>query len=147
MATTRIKGGKKLDAFLRKAKGARGVGQVEVGFYSTARYPDGTPVTSVAAWQEFGTKTIPERPFFRIAIGKMGGPALALLKADVDPKTMVVTRATASKLGLIGQKEIRKSITNLRTPPNSPVTILLKGSSNPLIDEGFMRQSVTWKVQ
>ena len=39
MATTRIKGGKKLDAFLRKAKGARGVGEVEVGFYSTARYP------------------------------------------------------------------------------------------------------------
>ena len=105
MATTRIKGGKKLDAFLRKAKGARGVGEVEVGFYSTAKYKDGTPLTNVALWQEFGTNgtngvgKIPERPFFRIAIRKMEAPALALLKADVDPKTMVVTRRIAEKLG------------------------------------------------
>jgi hypothetical protein len=32
------------------------------------------------------------------------------------------------------------------TPPNSPVTIALKGSSKPLIDTGEMRGAVTWKV-
>ena len=173
MATTRIKGGKKLDAFLRKAKGARGVGQVEVGFYSTARYPpvrtglksgqrqDPVTVVEVALWNEFGTWNIPERPFFRIAIQKMGAPALRLLKAEVDPKTMVVERHTAGKLGLIGQSEVQKSIVNLRTPANAPATIKGgfvptktgkiiyvpgKGSSNPLIDTGFLRQSVTWKI-
>ena len=82
------------------------MGEVEVGFYSTAKYKDGTPLTNVALWQEFGTNgtngvgKIPERPFFRIAIRKMEAPALALLKADVDPKTMVVTRRIAEKLGL-----------------------------------------------
>ena len=168
MATTRIKGGKKLDAFLRNAKGARGVGEVEVGFYSTAKYKDGTPLTNVALWQEFGTNgtngvgKIPERPFFRIAIRKMEAPALALLKADVDPKTMVVTRRIAEKLGFIGQKEIRRSIVNLKTPPNADITIhggvfrngygkvvvvKGKGSSNPLLDTGFMHQHVTWVVK
>ena len=39
---TRTRGGKKLDAFLRKAKTAKGVNAVEIGFYSTAKYPDGT---------------------------------------------------------------------------------------------------------
>ena len=39
MSKTRIKGGKKLDAFLRKAKYAKGVNNVEVGFYDTATYP------------------------------------------------------------------------------------------------------------
>ena len=125
MAKTRIKGGKKLDAFLRKAKGAKGVKEVEVGFYSTAKYPDGTPVTNVAAWNEFGvpSNNTPERPFFRQAIPRMEAPALALLKAEVDPKTMVVDRRTAGRLGDIGRTEIQKSIVNLRTPKNADVTI------------------------
>lgn len=158
MATTRIKGGKKLDAFLRKAKGAKGVKEVEIGFYDTARYPPVRtglrggqkqvphPVTLVAFWNEFGTATAPERPFFRIAVANMPSPMLALLKGDVDPRTMVVDRSTAGKLGLIGQSEVQKSITKLRTPPNAKYTIERKGSSNPLIDTGFLRQSVTWKI-
>ena len=66
MATTRIKGGKRLEAFLRKAKNAKStnnVKEVEVGFYSTARYPpvrtglnggqkqSPVAVTNVALWQ------------------------------------------------------------------------------------------------
>ena len=146
MATKRIKGGRKLDAFLRKAKNAKGVREIEVGFYSTAKYPDGTPVPAVAAFNEFGTKNIPERPFFRLSIPHIERDGLAYLKSVVDPETMVITRRMANKLGLIGQKEIRRSITALKSPPNAPRTISLKGSSNPLLDTGFMRQSVTWKV-
>ena len=84
---TRTRGGKKLDAFLRKAKTAKGVNAVEIGFYSTAKYADGTAVTNVALWNEFGfeskyfpvqakdgtwiflkrqtPKQIQERPFFQ----------------------------------------------------------------------------------
>ena len=69
MARSRTKGGKKLDEFLRRAKTADGVDTVEIGFFSDAKYPDGTPVTNVAAYNEFGTNgkdgagAIPERPF------------------------------------------------------------------------------------
>ena len=65
-----IKGGKKLNAFIRKAKNAKSVKEIQVGFFSSAKYPDGTPVAAVAAWNEFGTKRIKERPFFRNAISE-----------------------------------------------------------------------------
>ena len=84
-AKSTTRGGKKLQEFIRKAKTADGVKYVEIGFYSTARYPDGTPVTNVAAWNEFGTDgkngvgAIPERPFFRLSIIKMQAPILQLL--------------------------------------------------------------------
>jgi hypothetical protein len=32
------------------------------------------------------------------------------------------------------------------SPPNSPVTVALKGSSKPLIDSGELRGAVTYKV-
>ena len=51
-AKSSTSGGKKLDAFLRKAKGAKGVDALEIGFYSTAKYADGTSVTNVAFYNE-----------------------------------------------------------------------------------------------
>ena len=123
MPTTRIKGGKRLEAFLRKAKNAKStnnVKEVEVGFYSTARYPpvrtglkggqkqSPVAVTNVALWQEFGTWNIPERPFFRTAILLMQTPQLELLKAEINPRTMVVTRRTANKMGMLGKRFVAK---------------------------------------
>ena len=121
-AKSTTRGGKKLQEFIRRAKTADGVKSVEIGFYSTARYPDGTPVTNVALWNEFGfeskyfpvqtsdgtwiflrratPKQIPERPFFRQSIAKFPGPVLAILKAGVDPRTMVIDRQTAEEVGL-----------------------------------------------
>ena len=41
---------------------------------------------------------------------------------------------------------IQEYMTDLREPANSQFTIDRKGSSNPLIDSGRLRQSITWKV-
>lgn len=41
---------------------------------------------------------------------------------------------------------IQKYLTDLKYPPNAPSTITYKGSSNPLIDEGHLRDSITYKV-
>ena len=162
MATAKIRGGKKLKAFLRKAKAAKGVGTIEVGFYSTAKYDDGTPVTNVAAWNEFGvpSNNVPERPFFRQAVKKMPDPIIELIKAEIDPKTMVIDRQLAERIGEAGKLEVQQSIVKLKEPPNAYITIhggvfrrrgkvifvKGKGSSNPLIDEGFMHNSVTYRV-
>ena len=113
MATGRIKGGKKLDAFIKNAKAAKGVESVEVGFYATDRYPNGQPVTEVAAFQEFGTKNMPERPFFRQSIGSMEGRVIGVLKSEINPRTMVVTRSTAGHVGEVAQDEIQKSVLRL----------------------------------
>ena len=159
----KVRGGKKLKRFLREAKFAKGVHGVEAGFYSTAKYDDGTPVTNVAAWNEFGVpkNNIPERPFFRNAIGAMGKPVLDALVANVNPRTMVVTRDVAGKVGETMQGEIQRSIVQLKEPPNAWITIhggffrnasgkvvhvKGKGSDNPLVDEGFMRRSVAYRV-
>ena len=100
---------------------------MEVGFYSTATLSRRNAVTNVALWNEFGTDgkngvgAIPERPFFRLSIIKMQAPILKLLIAEVDPRTMVVTREIAEKIGLLVQGIIQRQIVLLRDPPNSPV--------------------------
>ena len=44
--------------------------KLEIGFFETARYPNGTFVAQVAYFNEFGTLNIPMRPFFRNAINR-----------------------------------------------------------------------------
>ena len=44
------------------------------------------------------------------------------------------------------KREIQQSIRQLRTPPNSPLTIAMKGSSNPLINTGKLRNSVDFEI-
>ena len=53
------------------------------------------------------------------------------------------------KLKLIGleqEAETKKTLTDLRTPPNAPSTIKAKGSSNPLIDTGELRSKISSTV-
>ena len=172
MPRTGVKGGEKLRAALILGRRGGGVKGVDVGFYKDARYPlfktgrngrkrsrgmdrpsalantneQGVPVTNVAAWNEFGTATIPERPFFRQANESVKPKLKRLLKLRTDPKRMIMDERSAGEFGLVCQAEVQKSIVRLREPPNAPSTRRIKGSSNPLIDTGFMRQSVTFRV-
>ena len=132
---------------LRKSLNSRGMKETEVGFFDSARYPDGTSVPAVAAWNEFGTKNIPERPFFRNALDTSKPKILRMLKQGVDPYALVVPSNLAHQIGAVVAGEVQESITDLKIPPNAPSTIAAKGSSNPLLDTGFMRQSVTWRVK
>ena len=70
----------------------------------------------------------------------MATAAGAILRGEYD------MGAALSKLGIMAQGDIQGEITSLSSPPNSPVTIALKGSGNPLIDTGAMRQAVTWQI-
>ena len=59
--------------------------------------------------------------------------------------------ATPSKalsiVGEVARADIIQSITDLKAPPNAESTIKQKKSTNPLIDTGLMRRSVTYKVK
>ena len=140
------RGGKKLQRLLREARKG-GVSGVKVGFFSTARYEDGTPVAAVAAWNEFGTKNIPERPFFRNALAESERSVGRILQAGLDTKKMVVDEQLAGRVGTHVQGRIQDSITSLKEPPNAPETVRRKGSSNPLLDTGTLRNSVAWEVE
>lgn len=126
--------------------------QVKVGF------PAGSANVDKAIYNEFGTRggasgggwggPIPERPFMRNAARNNAAKYLKIAADQVIPVLTgkVSLRGFLSKLGELGKQDIQNEITSLSSPPNSPVTIALKGSSKPLIDTGEMRQSVTWKI-
>ena len=140
-------GGDKLNAFLKGIQKPLPFKDIEVGFFSEAKYQDGKPVAAIAFFNEFGTKNIPERPFFRNANEAVKKPAVDLVKKRFNPAlNQLITIETAGLVGVLHTNTVQKSITDLRTPANAPSTIKHKGSDNPLIDTGEMRRSVTYKV-
>lgn len=120
----------------------------DVGFFENARYLDGTQVSEVAFYNEFGTSNgIPERPFFRQANASVEKKLIRLVSKEVnESNSFVLKRAAVDRMALVHEGEVKESITNLKEPPNKPSTIKAKGSANPLIDTGTMRASVTHKV-
>ena len=144
---TSQKGGDKVRRILREGGKGRQP-KISVGFFSTAKYQDGTKVAEVAAIQEFGAPNagIPERPFFRQSVVILEADLKNIVRNIVNPETMVLTKNDADIIGAYAQGVIQDRITELRDPPNSPKTIALKQSSNPLVDTGHLRQSVTWSV-
>lgn len=129
---------------LRRHRNADGI-RVLVGFHGDEPpYPDGTSIAEVAAFNEFGTSRIPARPFMRNAVDKYQDSWFEQIRKD--RQRGLDEHAIAQRLGLRMVGDIRQEITDLDTPPNAPSTIARKGSSNPLIDTGRMRQSVKHKV-
>jgi len=146
MATRVLRGGDKLQRALEQLaqKVDRG-GTLRVGFLEGATYPDGTPVASVAQYNEFGTPRIPPRPFMRNTISEHShewGPALgkALQASDYD------TNAALSLVGEGISRQVQDSIRDMRGPQNAPSTIAKKGFDKPLIDTGHMLNSVGYEV-
>lgn len=120
---------------------------LRVGFFSNARYPQGEYVASVAYWHNYGKGHNPARPFFTNAITKNKNKWFSVLKNDLSKQNKQINlKSTFETLGNIMVGDIKKSITELKTPPLSPITIARKKSSNPLIDTGLLRSSVTYKV-
>ncbi|MFN3833388.1 MAG: hypothetical protein ACK4SQ_14275 [Allorhizobium sp.] len=109
-------------------------------------------------WTHFGTAggasgggwggPVPERPWLSSAMREnrskyrdgMKTSAKKLLLGQTSLQTVL------SKLGIMAQGDVQESISSWSSPPNSPVTIELKGSSQPLIDRGDMRAAVTYLV-
>lgn len=152
-AKVKKKGLTKLDKEIEKfAKLAKGPDEVKVGVpQSGPNYPDGTSLVMVAAVNEFGSLelNIPERSFLRWTVvnkrktfSRFWNAQVAeeLLKGELKPQTAL------RLLGQLAQKEVQKRIVSLREPPNSDETIERKGSSNPLVDEGLLRQSIRFEI-
>ncbi|GFO81227.1 MAG: hypothetical protein A49_08540 [Methyloceanibacter sp.] len=132
-----------------------GPSKVKVGFPAGAT---GGDILNRAVWNHFGTRggasgggwggPIPERPFLANAIRDNTGTYKAALKTSAARILLgeASMQLVLSKLGELAKGHTQREITSLSSPPNSPVTIALKGSSNPLVDSGEMRGSVTWKI-
>ena len=123
---------------------------VQVGFLSGDLREDDASLTQaqVAAWNEYGNERIPERPFMRPAIAENKGNIADMQEvgySNVIRQRSSVTREM-KKIGTFVQGKIQKKIRDVKTPENADSTIASKGSSNPLIDTGSMRQAVSYEV-
>lgn len=117
---------------------------LEIGFFENAKYPNGAYVATIAKYQEYGTINIPARPFFRNAINSKYQAWLNVYGKSL--KNNDNYKLTLSKTGEVARNDIVKSITSINEPPLKQSTIKAKGSSNPLIDTGLLRRSVSYKV-
>lgn len=109
----------------------------------------GTTVLEYASFNEFGTKDIPERSYIRSTIDerkrRIFGKAFSL-QEDIFEGRISITKA----LGIMGsliKGNIVQKIVDLRSPANADSTIRAKGSSNPLIETGRLRQSIDYEVE
>lgn len=141
---------KKLAEQIKKSK-------LEVGFFESAKYPDGTPVAYVAAIQEFGNPAgnNPSRPFFRNAIAQhddwkdLAGKAMA---AVIEGR--IELNQALNQMGLKMAADVKDSITDGSYEALKQSTLDARQSRKrtqgvaikPLIDTAQMLQSVTYTV-
>lgn len=119
---------------------------IEVG------YPEGSDgdILQKAVFNHYGTsRGIPARPFLLNAIRKNGSKYMSLLKSGAARilRGEITTRPILGQLGGLAQGDVQDEIITLRTPPNAPSTIAAKGSSNPLIETGKMKNATTWRFK
>lgn len=119
------KAGSGADILKNLTKSATKLPHVNVGFFESAQYPDGTYVAQVAYWNEFGTKTSPARPFMRNAIskskndwGKSLGAVLKHTNGDI--------KLSLNAMGQSMVADVQDSIINGSYTPNSMTTNILK---------------------
>jgi len=92
---------------------------------------------------------VPSRPFVKRTFEREKDTILKGLK---DVLGMIVdgkmsTKIALERMGRLGQSEVQRSFTVETWAPNARMTIALKGSSQPLIDQGTLRNSVSYKVR
>ncbi len=150
--SARMRGGAKLAKYLDNLqRNASNAQRVDVGFFRGATYPDGTPVATVAAVQEFGNDRVPARSFMRTTIAEKGRKwpqaAASALKA-----TGCNAHQALEAMGAEAAGDMRSKIAEITEPPLAPSTIkqrIKKKSKNPekpLIDTGTMAGLLRYQV-
>ena len=151
MITAGAKTSGKSDKFLKSlVKRLGGDTDILVGVPKNAEpYPDGTSVAMVGATHEFGGGNVPERSFLRSSFDehqtKYIKMAQKLIKKVVDKGGDI--EQVAELIGTEAAADVVDNINAIQTPPNTDATILRKGSSNPLVDTGHLKQSIRHEVR
>lgn len=122
--------------------------EIQVGFQSDQTYEDGTSLAEVAAYNEFGSSDTPARPFMRQSFENHEDE----LQAACDMANQLLASGESAeqvlnRIGVIAKGLVQEEIVEGDFAPNAESTIRKKGSEQPLIDSGHMRQSVNYVVK
>lgn len=137
-----------------------GLKQTQIGWFGVL-YPEWNnylPVAQVAKWNEEGhmngglfngTRT-PPRPFLR-TVFLYGMELYFNDHAGSFARQVFEGTATwqqlAEETGKGGREILQTVIDNKEKPPNAPVTVEMKGFNNPLIESGYMRDTISFVVK
>jgi len=88
---------------------------------------------------------IPARPWLLPGVQSGNAEYLKVIKDTVEDGGTL--EQALNKVGVVAVSKVQEYMTKLRSPANAASTIARKGSSNPLIDSGNLRQSVDYKIQ
>lgn len=121
---------------------------VTIGIHEDAGAHDDSGISNaqLGAVMEFGTDNgnIPARPWLRPGVESGNEEYLKIITEGMEDQQPL--GQSLEIVGLVAVGKVQQYMVDLRSPPNAPQTIARKGSSNPLIDTGSLRQSVTHKV-
>ena len=166
MATLKRKNSKSIEVLAGHIRELAGK-QVKIGWFKGTVYPDGTPVSYVAAIQEFGvpSKNIPPRPFMRPTVIREQKNWIKLL-ADGARHVLKGNWSATEVLKAVGHKakdDVTKSIDLVISPPLKPATIMARARrrakrvrgkplitpslQKPLIDTTKMISSISYHVE
>ncbi len=123
--------------------------EVRIGFQQgEAQEEDGTDICDVAAWNELGTSNIPSRPFLRKSVDENEQVINDFLKDEMAMlKNGTPAEQILKEIGIFQKGLIQEKILDGDYVPNAASTIRKKGSAQPLIDTGRMRQSVNYVIK
>ena len=105
--------------------------------------PDDTSINNatLGAIQHFGNDNIPPRPWLDVGVASGKAEYLEIIAENPNDPELALQQVGVTAVGYVQQY-----MTDLSEPPNAASTIKAKGSANPLIDTGLLRQSVTFTV-
>lgn len=146
MTTKIIRTGPGIKSVMNKYKK---LGSVDVGIIDAGQHDDSDlTVATIGYIQEFGTEHIPERSFIRSTIKEKRKEIIALQKKLLIKirKGELDNKKALQLLGEFTADLMKQKIVSLKSPPNTEQTIKRKGSSNPLVDTGQLKNSITYEV-
>lgn len=157
MALTADIQGSALEGLKRMLAGlVKGPKGVRVGVLEGATNEDGKSVAEYAAYNEFGTATIPPRPFLRTTISEKGQEwgalAKAFLQAGIKAGAADAGRRALEAAGRQAQVDIQDKIMSNMPPPNTPATAARKakrkggGYAGTLFDSGALHKSIEYEI-
>lgn len=142
-----FRGGEKLAiALAEMAINLSKPGTLRVGFLEGATAPNGDSIPLRAALNEFGTGTIPPRPFFRNMIAAKSDEWPEAIGGLLKSNDYDATKA----LALTGEDirgQLIQSIKDTNSPPLAASTVERKGFDKPLIEHGDMIRAVDYEVK
>lgn len=142
----------KIEAMLNDLLKKSGLRSVAVGYWVGENKTDeGADLVTVARANEYGTKRIPQRSFLRSTVDEnkeqIDRRIVAEMKAVVDDRKDFLAALTA--LGVYAVALVKRKISRSRewATPLAWSTVKRKGSTQPLVDTGQMRNKVDYRIE